>query len=83
MPLISYQSSYPQRPYGLAMAGIIGQLMRSKKQVLFVSQQIRPVDIKAQELQVAKEILGEVFGAGPQDVDEMIQARIGELKGRY
>jgi hypothetical protein len=65
------------------MAGIIGQLMRSKKQVLFVSQQIRPVDIKAQELQVAKEILGEVFGAGPQDVDEMIQARIGELKGRY
>jgi hypothetical protein len=57
--------------------------MRSKKQVLFVSQYIRPVDIKSQELQAAKEILGEVFCAGPQDVDEMIRARIGELKGRY
>ena len=48
-----------------------------------LNQHIRPVDIKSQELQAAKEILGEVFGAGPQDVDEMIRARIGELKGRY
>jgi hypothetical protein len=65
------------------MAGIIEQLMRSKKQVLFVSQYIRPVDIKAQELQVAKEILGEVFGAESEDVEEMIQARIAKLRGLY
>jgi hypothetical protein len=65
------------------MAGLIEQLMRSKKQVLFVSQQIRSVDIRVQELQMAKEILGEVFGAELDDVEEMIQARIAELKGLY
>jgi hypothetical protein len=65
------------------MAGTFEQLINSKKQVLFVSQHVQPIDIMAQELQAAKEILGEVFGSGPQDVDEMIKARIGELKGLY
>jgi hypothetical protein len=57
------------------MAGIFEQLINSKKQVLFVSQHVQPIDIMAQELQAAKEILGEVFGSGPQDVDEMIKAK--------
>jgi hypothetical protein len=74
---------YPHRPDSPAMAGIFEQLIKSKKQVLFVNQYIRPVDKIAQELQAAKEILGEVFGAEPEDVDEMIQARITELKGMY
>ena len=65
------------------MAGTFEQLINSKKQVIFVSQHVQPIDIMAQELQAAKEILGEVFGSGPQDVDEMIKARIGELKGLY
>jgi hypothetical protein len=65
------------------MAGIFDQLMKSKKQVLFVSQHIPSADTRVLELQVAKEILGEVFGAEPEDVDEMIQARITELKGLY
>jgi hypothetical protein len=65
------------------MAGTFEQLINSKKQVLFVSQHVQPIDIMAQELQAAKEILGEVFGSGPQDVDEIIKARIGELKGLY
>jgi hypothetical protein len=65
------------------MAGTFEQLINSKKQVLFVSQHVQPIDIMAQELQAAKEILGEVFGSGPQDMDEMIKARIGELKGLY
>ena len=65
------------------MAGIIEQLIRSKRQVLFVSQRSRPIDPKAQELQTAKEILQEVFGAGPEDVDEMIQAKITELRELY
>jgi hypothetical protein len=65
------------------MAGTFEQLINSKKQVLFVSQHVQPIDIMAQELQAAKEILGEVFGSGPQNVDEMIKARIGELKGLY
>ena len=64
------------------MVGIFDQLIKSRKQVLFVSQH-QPADTRVQELQVAKEILGEVFGSGPQDVDEMIKARIGALKGLY
>jgi hypothetical protein len=62
------------------MAGIFDQLMKSKKQVLFVSQHIQPTDTRVLELQVAKEILSEVFGAGPEDVDGMIKARISGLK---
>ncbi len=65
------------------MAGILEQLKKSKKQALFVSQHIQPAHTKPLELQAAKEILAEVFGAGPEDVDEMIQARIEELKGVY
>ena len=63
------------------MAGIFEQLLKSKTQALFVNQRTRPVDTRALELQAAKEILGEVFGSTPQDVDEMIQTRIGVLKG--
>jgi hypothetical protein len=65
------------------MVGIFEQLIKSKKQVLFVSQHIRPVDTRVLELHAAKEILGEVFGAKPEDVEEMIQAKIAELKGLY
>jgi hypothetical protein len=65
------------------MAGIFEQLIRSKKQALLVNQYIQPADTRALELQAAKEILGEVFGAEPEDIDGMIQARIEELKGFY
>lgn len=57
--------------------------MKSRKQVLFIHQHIQPTDTKSLELQAAKEILGEVFGAEPADVEGMIQARIEELKGIY
>jgi hypothetical protein len=40
-------------------------------------------DVLIQELKAAKEILQEIFGAEPKDVEEMIQARIAELKGLY
>jgi len=65
------------------MAGIFEQLIRSKKQALFVNPHIQPADTRALELQAAKEILGEVFGAEPEDVEGMIQTRIEELKGLY
>jgi hypothetical protein len=65
------------------MAGIFNQLMKSKKQVLFVRQHVQPVDTKPLELQDAKEILAEIFRTEPEDVDGMIQARIEELKGLY
>jgi len=48
-----------------------------------VSQRMQPADTRVLELQVAKEILQEVFGAGPEDVEEMIQAKIAELNGLY
>jgi hypothetical protein len=48
-----------------------------------VSQRIQSADTTVLELQVAKETLQEVFGAGPQDVDEMILGKIAELKGMY
>jgi hypothetical protein len=65
------------------MAGIFEQLIKSKKRVFFVTQHIQPADTKTLELQAAKEILGEVFGAEPEDIRGMIQARIEELKGHY
>ena len=36
------------------------------------------VSIRAMELQTAKEILAEVFGARPGEVEEMIQSRLEE-----
>ncbi len=65
------------------MAGIFEQLIRSKRQVLYVTQRSQPIDPMTLELQTAKEILQEVFGAGPEDIEEMIQAKIAELKGLY
>ena len=38
----------------------------------------RAVSTKAQELETAKEILSEVFGARPGEVDEMIRGRLEE-----
>lgn len=67
----------------MGMAGIFEQLIKSRKQVLFVNQHIQPADTRVLELQAAKEILGEVFGAEPEDVDEMIKARISGLKELY
>lgn len=81
--LFSGQPSYPHRSYGPVMAGIFVQLIRSKKQVLLVSQRIQPIDTRVLELQAAKGIIQEVFGARPEDVEVMIQAKIAELEGLY
>jgi hypothetical protein len=56
------------------MAGIFDQLMKPRKQVLFLGQHIQPTDTK---------ILGEVFGAEPEDVDGMIKARVSGLMELY
>jgi hypothetical protein len=65
------------------MAGILYRRTKQRKQVLFSNQSIQPADTRALELKAAKEILAEVFGARPEDVDGMIQARIEELKELY
>lgn len=53
----------------LIMAGVLGQLIGPQKKAMYRS------DLKALELQVAKEILAEVFRVRLSDVDEMIQNR--------
>ena len=49
------------------MAGVIKRLFRPQKETV--------QDRRIMELQMAKEILAEVFGIRIQDVDEMIQNR--------
>jgi len=57
------------------------ELQRYK--ILFISGNysrilMRAVSTRAQELETAKEILAEVFGARPGEVEEMIQRRLEE-----
>ena len=55
------------------MAGVLEQLIRPQKRaVVHCTSRMKP---KAMELQMAKEILAEVFRVGISDVDEMIQNR--------
>ncbi len=65
------------------MAGIFEQLIKPNEQVISMPQSSNDGDALVQELKAAKEILQEIFGAEPKDVEEMIQARIAELKGLY
>jgi hypothetical protein len=65
------------------MAGIFEQLIKPNEQVISMPQSSNEGDALVQELKAAKEILQEIFGAEPEDVEEMIQARIAELKGLY
>jgi len=57
----------------LLMAGVLEQLFRPQK---------RAMGQKAMELEVAREILAEVFGVKLSEVDEMIRSRfVVEEKG--
>ena len=51
------------------MAGVLEQLIRPQKKAMHRSE------LKAMELETAKEILAEVFGVKLMEVDEMIQNR--------
>lgn len=55
------------------MAGVLEQLIRPQKKAM--SQ-------KAMELEVAREILAEVFGVRLLEVDEMIQNRFDEVSSQ-
>jgi hypothetical protein len=52
----------------LIMAGVLGQLLRPQKKVMYR-------DPKVMELEIAKEILAEVFRVRVSEVNEMIQNR--------
>jgi len=63
------------------MAGVLERLLRSVQTRPKAEQRVFSrcrVDLKALELQTAKEILCEVFGTTSAEVDEMIQQRLAE-----
>jgi len=66
--LISGQSTYSHPAYLLIMAGVLDQLIRPQNKV-------EHHDLKAMELEAAKEILAEVFRVRISEVDEMIRCR--------
>jgi len=59
------------------MAGVLDHLAKPKKQAikLHPSSRSGSDDQIAMELDAAKEILSEVFGISPQEVEEMIRRR--------
>jgi hypothetical protein len=78
MLLISGQSSYPHRYLLLSMAGVLELIGWP----LFKGSQNRahiyPLDPRAQELEIAKEILAEIFDVLVPEVEEMIRQRLSE-----
>ena len=66
--LISSQSTYSHLAYKSIMAGVFEQLFRPQQKTIYQ-------DMKAMELEAAKEILAEVFRVRLSEVDEMIRCR--------
>ena len=58
------------------MAGVLERLIWHRDITPFMPQCDCEPDLHALELQTAKEILQEVFGASPADVDDMIRCRL-------
>ena len=60
------------------MAGVLEQLIRPQKRaVVYCTSRMNPTEL---ELQMAKEILAEVFRVRLSEVDEMIQNRFEEVR---
>lgn len=78
------ETIYSYTYYISIMAGVLERLLRpvqtGQKEELRVFLHCR-VDLKALELQTAKEILREVFGTTPAEVEEMIRLRVEEREG--
>ncbi len=60
------------------MAGVLEQIMGPKKQL--VGGNMSSIDLKVLQLQVAKEILAEIFGIDLSDVEEMLKQRYEEKR---
>ena len=63
------------------MAGVLAELWRARHMRPRFEPQVFPsysLDRKALELDTAKEILREVFGTTPAEVEEMIRLRLEE-----
>lgn len=63
------------------MAGVLEHLRWPplRRQMVFPRPRTR-IDLASLELEAAKEILSEIFGAKPGDVEEMIRQRIEERR---
>ncbi len=57
------------------MAGVLERMRRSRKQPVKSGIHLSAIPSKALELEIAKEILAEVFRVRLSEVDEMIQIR--------
>jgi hypothetical protein len=78
------QIIYSYTHYPAIMAGVMERLLRSVQMGPKAERRVFlrcRVDLKAQELQTAKEILREVFGTTPAEVEEMIRQRVKERDG--
>ena len=71
----SGQTTYSRKSNRLTMAGVLEQIMGSKRRLVRHSGKAPWVNPKVLELQTAKEILAEVFGVRISDVEEMLQLR--------
>ena len=61
------------------MAGVLERIRWPQKKLVVVhSSAASKVDLRALELQAAKEVLAEVFGIRISDVEEMLQNRYDE-----
>lgn len=69
-----------QVPVECTMAGVLDHLAKPKKQAIQPHPGSRSGsnDLVAMELDAAKEILAEVFGITPEEVEEMIRRRSEE-----
>ena len=62
------------------MAGVLERIRwLQKRAVIGHSSSAPKVDLRVLELQVAKEVLAEVFGVRVSDVEEMLQNRYDEI----
>jgi hypothetical protein len=63
------------------MAGVLEKIRWPRKKLVVGHGSSAPrVDLRALELQAAKEILAEIFGVRISDVEEMIQNRYEEVR---
>jgi len=65
----------------MLMAGVLAQLRWPLQRRRKVEPRVFPsyrIDLKGLELETAKEILSEVFGTTPDEVEEMIRQRLAD-----
>jgi hypothetical protein len=77
----TWKSIYSYTYFIAAMAGVLERLKRPWQKRPRAEHRVFPsyrLDLQALELETAKEILCEVFGVVPGDVEEMIRQRIAE-----